>query len=223
MRSLLVLTTRGGEAVPDYMRFMGPPIEVVTWDYTGKTHTNSFNISRESPGGGTTLGWIFEWALKQGGNWDYIGAIAHDIHGITPGGVQMMLDSARALNLACFAPAQEHTMPGLPHMRAVWGSYLRTVDWVESRSAWYHRDIIKHVIPYCDLSQSGHGIDCYAVPAAVRKCCPDRKIGIFDTVITYHCDEPGRSMNRLYRGLNVEEEKLLVAAQVARDERTVVE
>ena len=216
MRNLLVLTTRGRELVPNPF-IMAQGLEVWTWDYTGATEHRSQHISHESPGGGTTLGWIFEWALTLPG-WDYIGCVAHDIHGLTPGACHMMLDTARALDLAMFAPAQEHTQPGLPHMRSVPGSYLREVEWAESRSAWYHRDILPAVIPLTAFSQSGHGIDCYACSYAARATRPEgkRRIAVFDTVVTYHCDEPGRSMGRLYRGLSVDEEKLLEKAEIAR-------
>jgi hypothetical protein len=224
VRSLLILATRGEEhipAVPPFRSFSSE-VDVFTWDYTGTTNDISerpdwSHISKASPGGGISLGWQFEWALEQG-EWDYVGIVSHDVHGLTPAGVQMMLDSARALKLACFAPAHDATEGGQAHMRAVPGSYLHEVPWVENRAAWYHRDILAALVPYCALSWSGYGIDCYAVPSVVRRFAPGRKIAVFDGVVTYHAG-PGASGNNLYRGLTAYEEMLLVQAQVARDER----
>jgi hypothetical protein len=220
MKSILFLSQRGRDLVPDVASFYFglPDVSVWTWDYTGSTENLAQHVSLRSPGGGTTLARMIERMLPDP-SWDYLGGVAHDIHGLTPTAVQMMLDSARTLRLAAFAPG--HADPGgvgWPHMHAVPGSYLRYVDWVESRAVWLRRDVCASLLPYLELSQSGYGVDCYALPSVVRRVCPDRRIAVFDSVPTYHVDEPGRSARQDYRGMTARAEMELVRQRVELDE-----
>lgn len=221
---LLLCITQAGDRPPAiHYDLVDDPNLYELWGFDFLGYTQSArepgyrHISFASPGGGTSFAHLARMALMAD-DWDYLGFVSHDVHLRMSEVVRMHEDAVR-LGLIAYAPSQSADSCNLhPHMANLPGHYWHQVDWVESQTWFLHRSIVHHLLPYCDQSVSGWGIDSHALASVVKRFGHGKRVGVFDYAVSYHA-EMNRSGAKLYNGKTAAEEAHDVKFQVWLDER----